>query len=344
MMTDARMRKSGMLLLIGAGIVAASAVALAGGQDQAATDAATDAASGQSSEVATDPAAEASAIPQIAYLDPPPQSAADQAQEARRVEALRASLPSLDYQRARYHPLHFKPAIDTASDGECLVCHREVLSTNVREKSPAGLEAAKSLAWYQTLATYDGAQATFHQRHISTPYARATMNLKCTFCHQGNDPREESPVFTVAARDMKANGGSTPFTNRKMVNPSKTCLLCHGAMPAPTEIMGLAGAWPQARADLESPETPNGCLVCHAEAVRTNRHNVTYLRAATIEDLAKTSSDVCYGCHGGRAWYRISYPYPRHPWPAMDPSTVPDWAAKRPVESDPRYLFQPVSK
>lgn len=320
---------SRILVLVGAAIAAASAFANAQNAEEA-------------NVAAGDQAPGESAAPQIAYADPPPLSPEQLAEEARRVQALRAILPSLDYQRARYHPLHFKPAIDLASDAECLVCHSEVLEMQVRAKSPAGLEAAKSLAWYQTASTYSGGQATFHQRHLTTPYARAVMSLKCNFCHQGNDPREESPLFTTPTRAMASNDGMVPFTNRKMVNPSKTCLLCHGAMPSPTEIMGLAGPWPQARADMENEEQPNGCLVCHGEVVRTNRHNVSYLRAATIEDLAKTSSDVCFGCHGGRAWYRISYPYPRHPWPAMDTSTVPEWASKRSTESDPRYLYQPM--
>lgn len=290
----------------------------------------------QAPAAAADPAPAADAV---VRADPAPPSAEDVAKENEAVAALKALLPTLDYQRARYHPIHFKPAIDTATDGECLVCHAEVLATNVREKSPAGVEAAQSLAWYQTLATYDGAQSTFHQRHATTDYARAVMTLKCTFCHQGNDVREESPTFTVSEADMTSNNGAEPFTNRKMVNPSKTCLLCHGAMPDPVNIMGLAGPWHEARVDLETEETPNGCLTCHGELFRTNRHKVSYLNAATIEDLAKESSDVCFGCHGGRAWYRTSYPYPRHAWPGMDPA-VPDWAKDRPTESDSRYVVK----
>jgi hypothetical protein len=115
-----------------------------------------------------------------------------------------------------------------------------------------------------------------------------------------------------------------------MVNPSQTCLLCHGAMPDPVNIMGLAGPWPEARKDLESARMlPTAACPATRTLFRTNRHNVTYLNAATIEDVAKESSDVCYGCHGGRAWYMNSYPYPRHPWPGMDTSTVPDWAKDR---------------
>jgi len=273
----------------------------------------------------------------VTYTDPPPPTADELAREASSVETLKASISKLDYQRARYHALHNKPFVDSASNGECLSCHQEVLATQVRENSPAGVPAQQSLAWYQTLATYDGPQMTFHQRHMSSPYAQAVMNLKCTFCHQGNDPRDESPTNTVSASDMTSNNGQEPFTNRKMVNPSETCLRCHGAMPDPVNIMGLPGAWPTARKDLESADTPNGCLTCHQQ-IRTGRHRVTYLNAATIEDLAQASSDVCYGCHGGRAWYRISYPYPRHPWPGMD-TAVPEWAKNRKTVSDPRYAI-----
>ncbi|MBS0382337.1 MAG: hypothetical protein JSR56_07880 [Proteobacteria bacterium] len=285
----------------------------------------------------TAPAAAPPAPAQIPYTDPPPPSAAQQAAEAAKVEALKKIIPTLDYQRARYYPLHFKPAIDTASNGECLACHAEILGKNVRETSPAGVKAQASLAWYQTLATYDGAQMTFHQRHMVSDYAKAVMNLNCTFCHQSVDPREKNPGFTVTDADMTSNNGKEPFTLRKTVNPSETCLRCHGAMPDPVNIMGLPGPFPEVRKDLESADTPNACLACHQDAVRTNRHNVTYLNAATIEDLAKEGSDVCYGCHGGRAWYRISYPYPRHPWPAMDMTTTPDWAKGRSASSDPRY-------
>jgi hypothetical protein len=119
------------------------------------------------------------------------------AAEASAVEALKKATAGWDHQRAKYHPIHFKPAIDKATNGECLACHQEVLDTPVREKSPAGVEAQTSLAWYQTLATYDGPQMTFHQRHMSSPYAKAVMNLQCTFCHQGNDPREEAPVMST---------------------------------------------------------------------------------------------------------------------------------------------------
>jgi hypothetical protein len=253
-------------------------------------------------------------------------------------KAVKARAASADYLRGRWDPIHFKPAIDAASDEACLTCHREILSEKPRAASPAGVKASEAEAWYQTLDTYAGAQASFHWRHLQAPFAKQVMNLSCNFCHQGNDPREESPHMTAATK-AGANVTSWPndapaFTLRKMVNPSETCLRCHGAFPA--ENMGLAGSWHENREALESAETPNGCLSCHAEQFRTVRHRVSYLHADAIEKAAKTSSDVCFGCHGGRSWYRIAYPYPRHAWPGMA-DDKPDWASARPAQSDARF-------
>ena len=232
------------------------------------------------------------------------------------------------YHAARWDPIHFKPAIDKASDADCLACHKEIVERKPREMSPAGVKASDTLAWYQTLDTYSGNQESFHWRHIESPFAKKVMNLSCNFCHQGNDPREESPGPHLVG----AEAGS--FTLRKMVNPKTTCLRCHGQYDY--EIMST-GPWQEFRADLEDEETPNGCLTCHEELFRTVRHQVTYLNADAIEEAAKTSSDVCFGCHGGRSWYRISYPYPRHAWPDMDEEEVPDWAKDRPTESEERF-------
>lgn len=233
--------------------------------------------------------------------------------------------------RATYSPLHFKPAIDTATDEQCLACHKEILEDRVREASPAGVKASLAKAWYQRLSTYEGEQETFHRRHLVTPLAKKLMNLKCNTCHEGHDPREEAPGSSASiSQDTNA------FTLRKQVNPETTCLKCHGQMPA-NEIMGLPGPWPEVKEMFQ-----NDCLSCHA-AFRTNRHNVNYLRAEAIEEAAKagqatkTGGDVCYGCHGGRAWYRIAYPYPRNPWPGMAPE-VPEWAKNRPTHSEPRFL------
>lgn len=233
------------------------------------------------------------------------------------------------YLSAKWDPIHFAPEISRATSEQCLACHKEILTDKVRDASPAGLKASETLAWYQTLDTYSGAQATFHARHMTTPLAKEVMSLQCTFCHKGSEPREEahgSSATTMAPGDFKL---------RKMVNPEGSCLMCHGAFPA--ESMGLAGSWHELREGLETPETPNGCLTCHAEQFRTVRHQVNYLKADTIEAQAKDSSDLCFGCHGGRAWYRTSYPYPRHPWPGMD-KDVPEWAKDRPTASRPEHM------
>lgn len=271
--------------------------------------------------------------------DPVAPSEEELAEISKRVAALEKEAATLDHQRASYHPIHFDPEIRQASDGECLVCHQGILKEQTLPQSPAGLSAIDALAWYQTLDTYQGGQAMFHWRHMESPFAKAVMNLSCNFCHKGNDPREETPDMEPGKPAFSAS--SEPgFTLRKMINPSVTCLRCHGTLPDPVNIMGLGGPWHEVRADMEDDETPNGCLTCHDELFRTVRHRVTYLKAASIEEAAKTSSDVCFGCHGGRAWYRISYPYPRHPWPDMDPET-PDWATGRPTESEPEYQLEP---
>lgn len=237
-----------------------------------------------------------------------------------------------DYDQARWHPLHFKGAIETATNDQCLACHQEILTRKVSPQSPAGVKSAESIAWYQTLETYAGSQETFHARHLETPFAKTTMNLSCNFCHKGHDPREEAPGSSATALPQGQPAG---FTLRKVVDPSNTCLMCHGQFPA--ENMGLSGTWHENRESLESAEAPNGCLSCHAEQFRTVRHQVNFLKADAIEAAAKTSSDTCFGCHGGRAWYRISYPYPRHPWPGMDTAEVPEWAKDRPSQSRPEH-------
>jgi len=238
-----------------------------------------------------------------------------------------------DYLKGKYHPIHFKGAIEQASNEQCLACHQEVLKNSVREASPAGVKATQAASWYQTLDTYQGEQDTFHRRHMVTPMAQALMNLKCNFCHRGNDPREESVVPPTKAN---ADAG---FTLRKMADAEQTCLLCHGRFPY-EHMEGLSAPWSEERANFETEDGVNGCLACHAKegGFRSNRHQVSYLNAGAIEQWANEKADTCYGCHGGRAWYRIFYPYPRHTWDGM-PEQTPDWAKGRPTKSDPRWAL-----
>lgn len=226
------------------------------------------------------------------------------------------------YEDARWDPIHFKPAIERANNEECLVCHAEILERRVLDVSPAGVEATETLAWYQTLHTYVGPQETVHRRHLVTEYASAVMDMKCITCHQGNDPREEASGSSATAQ-----GG---LTLRKHVDPD-ICLMCHGQHNGP--IMGVPpGDWRKI-----GEIFPQGCMTCHS-TIRTNRHRVNYLKPDAIEVLAKENDDVCFGCHGGRAWYRIYYPYPRHPWPGAA-GELPDWAEDRPTASQPRFLI-----
>jgi len=224
-----------------------------------------------------------------------------------------------DLDTARWNPLHFKPAIEKATDRQCLACHREILEAKPLERSSAGVPSSRVLAWYQTLDTYAGPQETMHRRHLVLPYARRVMSLRCNTCHQGHDPREQSPSSSAGTR--------ASFTLRKTVD-TRTCLMCHGQFPA--QVMGLPDAWPKVAATFN-----NSCLTCHA-AIRTRRHQVNFLDAAGIEKAGAESADACYGCHGGRAWYRIPYPYPRHAWDGAAPE-VPAWARGRPTESEARF-------
>lgn len=230
-----------------------------------------------------------------------------------------ASAAENNYLAAKWDPIHFKPAIDSATDEQCLNCHQEILQRKVRKTSPAGVKASEALAWYQTLSTYNGEQDTFHRRHLVGEYAKQAMELRCNTCHQGNDPREETANSSAT--------GDPSLTQRKMVDPN-ICLMCHGQFPA--QYMGVPGGWRES-----GKLFADDCLTCHA-AIRTNRHNVNFLKPENIEKLGAQNADVCFGCHGGRAWYRISYPYPRHVWPGMAPD-VPDWAKDRPTESQQRF-------
>lgn len=222
------------------------------------------------------------------------------------------------YQDARWDPIHFKPAIDSATDEQCLACHQEVLDDKVLQSSPAGVQAADTSAWYQTLNTYEGGQETFHRRHLVTPYAKQVMDLKCNTCHQGNDPRDETANSSAT--------GSPDLTQRKQVDPN-ICLMCHG--PFNYKNMNLPGPWVQFESAFQT------CITCH-QTFRTRRHQVNFLKADAIEEAAKKDSDVCYGCHGGRSWYRIAFAYPRHAWPGM-PAQTPEWAKDRPTESEARF-------
>jgi nitrate/TMAO reductase-like tetraheme cytochrome c subunit len=233
--------------------------------------------------------------------------------------------PGPSYLRAVHSPLHFRPAIEAADDAQCLACHREVIEDRVRPASPSGLKADTLRAAYQETPTYAGEQDTFHRRHLVTPLAQQLMNLRCNTCHQGHDPREEAQ----GASADSVQQDDTAFTLRKQVNPETVCLKCHGQFP--WQLMGLPGPWEEHKAAFG-----NNCLTCHA-AIRTKRHEVTYLNAAAIEQAGKDGADACFGCHGGRAWYRIAYPYARTPWPEM-PAEVPEWAKDRPKQSEARFL------
>lgn len=172
-------------------------------------------------------------------------------------------------------------------DGRCRVCHGQLLVAP-RAESPAGLASDDAMAAYQRLTTYAGGQENFHWRHRDSPYARQMMRIQCQDCHPGRDPRQPA-----LARDDPRH----PRMLRKQVDPV-LCVNCHGRFP--DHRTAFAGNWMQARAAFAG-----NCLVCHA-ADAGRRHASTLLAGAEIERQGAASGDVCYGCHGGRAWYAVS--------------------------------------
>ncbi|MEA3302516.1 MAG: hypothetical protein U9Q75_04470, partial [Pseudomonadota bacterium] len=213
------------------------------------------------------------------------------------------------------------PAIETASNEECLACHQEIMERRPLAETPAGVKTEDTLAWYQTDSTYQGEQETFHRRHLASESARSLMNLKCNTCHQGHNSNKEvsSPSHLQYSSPAML----------KEVDP-EICLMCHGAFDYQI-MLGMAMSWEESR-DVFN----NDCMVCHT-LFRTNAHNVNYLNQEAIAQAGAENGDVCYGCHGGRSWYRIPYPYARNSWPGM-PLIVPDWASERPTASQPRFL------
>ncbi len=230
----------------------------------------------------------------------------------------------VSYHQAVWNPLHFYPDIKTATNEQCLSCHQEIIERKVLPETTAGVATDSLISWYQTLTTYIGPQETFHRRHLVTPMATDLMNMQCTTCHQDWDPREAAP--------NPPDVNNVRFTLRKQVNPD-TCLMCHGKESY--QVMGLPSSWHESREIFQ-----NDCLICH-QGIRTTRHQVNFLNAEAIEKAGKQDSDTCFGCHGGRSWYRISHPYPRHAWDGMA-EEIPDWAKHRPTQSEPRFRLQPI--
>lgn len=232
-----------------------------------------------------------------------------------------ASSSNIDYLNARWTPLHFKPAIERATNQQCLSCHKEILERKPLTKSPAGMGKDQSIAWYQQQENADLVQETFHRRHLVSEKAKSLMKFKCNTCHQGHDPRDEASMTHEMAQ--------TGLILRKSVDP-EICLMCHGKFNYQV-MAGLADEW-----EVEREKFKNDCVTCHLES-RTKRHKLNFLQEKGIEELGKSDPESCYQCHGGKAWYAISYPYVRRPWLRRMPGIPPAWAADRPEEYDKRF-------
>ena len=174
-----------------------------------------------------------------------------------------------------------------SADGRCRACHGQLLVAP-RAESPAGLSSEIGKAPYQRLNTYAGGQENFHSRHRSGQYALQVMRFQCQDCHPGRDPR-----LPALFRDDPRH----PQMLRKKVDPV-LCVNCHGRFP--DHRAAFVGPWEQARAYFDG-----NCMVCHAADVG-RRHASPLLVREAIERLGRNAGDVCYGCHGGRAWYAVS--------------------------------------
>lgn len=62
----------------------------------------------------------------------PPASTVASAASAAAPAATPAAAKPASYHAAKYDPIHFKPAIEKATDQQCLACHAEVLKPSVR--------------------------------------------------------------------------------------------------------------------------------------------------------------------------------------------------------------------
>lgn len=176
----------------------------------------------------------------------------------------------------------FSPSADPSEKSEilrCQPCHGVLLESKPLAESPAGLKAKDATAWYQRVPTYQGEQQDFHWRHMASDFAKEVMRFQCDTCHPGFDPSRRMPV---------QGDPGTEKVLRKRVNPL-ICVNCHGLFPAHLE--GFSGTYT--------------CWVCHrGDAARQHTHPT--LNRDNILRLSANEPEVCYGCHGGRAWYAIS--------------------------------------
>ena len=121
------------------------------------------------------------------------------------------------------------------------------------------------------------------------------MNLRCHLPPGARSARGGAGIVATASPQA-----TTDFTLRKQVDVETTCLKCHGQMN--TVIMGLPGPWPESKASVR-----NGCLTCHAISARPPSGDLPECQRPSKRP-GRNNADTCYGCHGGRAWYRIAYP------------------------------------
>lgn len=190
------------------------------------------------------------------------------------------------YERSRLSDVHTDSAKKGIQDATCLNCHQDIFDADgaVLAATDPTIDLSKLKPWYQDVKTYQGPQLRFHYRHLKTPLATSIMNLSCVFCHENTEVRATYPG--------EDSGGSF----RKQVSSETKCLLCHGQFP-PAHGM----SWPA----LQKTIGGQGCLACHqVDTLSTILGEVAYLKADKIVAQNQDNAVLCYGCHGGRAWYQ----------------------------------------
>jgi hypothetical protein len=179
--------------------------------------------------------------------------------------------------RASYSPLHFKPAIDTATDAQCLACHKEVLEDKPRVASPAGVRAADSIAWYQRTSTYSGEQDSFPSPAPGDADGAGLDEPALHHLPSGPGPARGSAGL-LGDGDAPDRSPASPCASRSIRKPPASSAT---ASFRPRRSWACPARGPRSRTCSRTT-----AWRCHA-AIRTNRHQVSYLNADAIEAAAR---------------------------------------------------------
>lgn len=88
------------------------------------------------------------------------------------------------------------------------------------------------------MSTYQGAQDTFHRRHLTTEYATKVMQMRCTTCHEGSPRATKPPTRPPTTRTVALT----------LQNGQPRDFLSQVPREDDHEIMGLPGPWNEVKA------------------------------------------------------------------------------------------------